>query len=144
MEKDIVLSKIKGGLKKDGLAGDFVAPGMHLLIDFWGCANMQDEHGIGQALRRAAADAGATVLDVHLHSFGEQSGITGVATLAESHISIHTWPEIDYVALDVFVCGSCNAYKALDALVDYFQPARQQLTAHERGVPNAAEARAIA
>ena len=139
MEKDIVLSKIKGGL-----TGDFVAPGMHLLIDFWGCANMQDEQGIGQALRRAAADAGATVLDVHLHSFGEQSGITGVATLAESHISIHTWPEIDYVALDVFVCGSCNAYKALDALVDYFQPVRQQLTAHERGVPAIAEARATA
>ncbi len=139
MEKDIVLSKIKGGLKDD-----FVAPGMHLLIDFWGCSHMQDEQGIGQALRRAAAACGATVLDVHLHSFGEQSGITGVATLAESHISIHTWPEIDYVALDVFVCGSCNAYKALDVLAEYFQPARQQLTAHERGVPNIAETRAIA
>lgn len=129
MEKDLVLSKIKSRL-----TGDFIAPGLHLLIDFWGCKNMQDEAGIGDTLRSAAKACGATVLDVHLHSFGEQSGVTGVATLAESHISIHTWPEIDYVALDVFVCGSCNAYKALEVLEGYFQPARQQLSVHERGL----------
>lgn len=128
MEKDIVLSKVNDG---------FVAPGQHLLIDFWGCANMQNEQGIAQALRDAAAACGATVLGVHLHSFGDAAGVTGVATLAESHISIHTWPEIDYVALDVFVCGSCNAQKALDALAAYFNPARQQVSAHQRGLPPA-------
>ncbi len=129
MEKDIVLSKINSRL-----TGDFIAPGLHLLIDFWGCSNMQNEAGIGSTLRGAAEACGATVLDVHLHSFGDGSGITGVATLAESHISIHTWPEIDYVALDVFVCGACNAYKALEVLEKFFTPARQQLSVHERGL----------
>ena len=139
MEKDIALSKINSRL-----TGDFVAPGMHLLIDFWGCKNMQDETGIGTTLRKAAEACGATVLDVHLHSFGEQSGVTGVATLAESHISIHTWPEIDYVALDVFVCGTCNAYKALEVLEGFFTPARQQLSVHERGIPVKEGAKATA
>lgn len=130
MEKDIILSKIQSRLS-DG----FVAPGLHLLIDYWGCANMQDETGIGATLRAAAEACGATVLDVHLHSFGDKAGITGVATLAESHISIHTWPEIDYVALDVFVCGTCDAFKALEVLEQYFTPSRQQLSVHERGLP---------
>lgn len=138
MEKDIALSKIQSRV-----TDDFVAPGLHLLIDYWGCKNMQDENGIGETLRKAAEACGATVLDVHLHSFGEQSGVTGVATLAELHISIHTWPEIDYVALDVFVCGSCNAYKALDVLEDFFKPVKQQLSVHERGLPEGKRAKAI-
>ena len=138
MEKDIALSKIESRL-----TGDFVAPGLHLLIDYWGCKNMQHEQGIGATLRKAAEACGATVLDVHLHSFGEHSGVTGVATLAESHISIHTWPEIDYVALDVFVCGTCNAYKALDVLGDFFKPAKHQVSVHERGLPAGKGAKAI-
>jgi len=132
MEDDTVLSKLEKSLTKD-----FVAPGLHLLIDFWGCRNMQDETGIGETLRRAAEAAGAMVLDIQLHTFGEKSGVTGVALLAESHISIHTWPEIDYVALDVFVCGTCNAYKSLDVLAEFFAPQRQQVSVHERGVLDA-------
>ena len=112
---------------------DYVAPGLHLLIDFWGAKHAQDIVSIEQAMRAAAAACGATVLDVMLHSFGPQSGVTGVAILAESHISIHTWPETDYMALDVFVCGACDAQKAADALVKYFRPVKHDITAHRRG-----------
>lgn len=138
MEKNSALSKHESGVTEG-----FVAPGLHLLIDFWGCANMQDEEGIGRTLRDAAAACGATVLDVHLHTFGEKGGVTGVATLAESHISIHTWPEIDYVALDVFVCGACRPWAALEVLEDFFRPARREIGAHERGIAKKAEERAI-
>ena len=112
----------------------YVAPGQHLLIDFWGAKHAQDIKAIEQAMRAAAASCGATVLDVMLHSFGEHSGVTGVAILAESHISIHTWPETDYMALDVFVCGTCDAHKAADTLVKYFRPAKHDITAHRRGM----------
>lgn len=126
MEKNSAVSK--------GVTGDYVAPGLHLLIDFWGAKHAQDVKAVEQAMRAAASACGATVLDVMLHSFGPQSGVTGVAILAESHISIHTWPETDYMALDVFVCGSCDAQKAADELVKYFQPERHKISAHNRGI----------
>lgn len=110
-----------------------VAPGMHLLIDFWGARHLTDAGRIETAMREAAEACGATVLNVMLHSFGEGSGITGVAMLAESHISIHTWPETDYAALDVFVCGGCDATLALDVLRRHFQPVRERATPHLRG-----------
>ena len=115
-----------------------VAPGMHLLLDFWGCQHLRDLQGIAEILRKAAAACGAKVLDVNLHSFGDTAGVTGVAVLAESHISIHTWPEIDYVALDIFVCGHCDANKAADVLAEYFTPQRQNIAAHRRGLQPAA------
>lgn len=139
MEDDFVLPKAAQGMNSDT-----VPPGLHLLIDFWGCRNMQDVAGIERAMRQAAADCGATVLDVQLHSFGVDAGVTGVATLAESHISIHTWPEIDYVALDVFVCGACDAHRALDALTEFFRPLRQNVVAHQRGLMPALQGKAIA
>ena len=81
----------------------YATPGLHLLIDFWGASHLQNSELIEQTMRDAAAACGATVLDVKLHSFGTDAGITGVAILAESHISIHTWPETGYIALDVFM-----------------------------------------
>ena len=119
-------------------AGDsYVAPGLHLLLDFWGAKHAQDIDAIEQAMRAAASACGATVLDVMLHSFGPQSGVTGVAILAESHISIHTWPETDYMALDVFVCGTCDAQKAADTLVKHLHPIQYSTIRFERGIDRA-------
>lgn len=61
-----------------------------------------------------AKKSGATVLSDHFHHFGEGYGITGVIVLAESHISIHTWPEKNYAAIDVFMCGTCDPEVAVD------------------------------
>jgi len=110
-----------------------VAPGLHLLIDFWNAKHLQDQAHIENALNAAAQACGATVLGLYLHSFGENAGITGVAVLAESHISIHTWPEINYIALDVFMCGSANAHQAVPILRNFFEPKRMRVTEQLRG-----------
>lgn len=79
--------------------------GTHLLIDLFGCTGLDDIDRVETTLRDTVAAAGATLLELHLHSFGVGQGVTGVAMLAESHISIHTWPERDYAAADIFLCG---------------------------------------
>ncbi len=79
--------------------------GRHLIADLTGGTGLGDLALVEQALRAAAAAAKARVLGVHLHHFGEGHGVTGVALLAESHISIHTWPETGDTAVDLFICG---------------------------------------
>jgi S-adenosylmethionine decarboxylase len=111
----------------------FASPGLHLLIDFWDAKHLQDASLIERAMRDAATACGATVLEIKLHSFGENAGITGVAILAESHISIHTWPEINYIALDVFVCGTCDPHQALTVLRSAFKPKKENVSEHHRG-----------
>lgn len=99
--------------------------GLHVLADFHGCtARLDDIDLVERALTEAASIAGATVLDLKLHHFGEGEGVTGVALLAESHMSIHTWPERDYAALDLFLCGARHDIDgALDHLAKAFGPA---------------------
>ncbi|MDB5696005.1 MAG: S-adenosylmethionine decarboxylase [Sphingomonas bacterium] len=80
--------------------------GTHLLADLSGCKGLDELERVDTALREAVAAASATLIDVRLHHFGAGQGVTGVALLAESHISIHTWPEHDYAAVDIFLCGS--------------------------------------
>lgn len=109
------------------------APGKHALLDFHGAKHLNDIGYIEKALRKAAQSCGATVLDVNLHSFGEDAGVTGVALLAESHISIHTWPEINFIALDIFMCGSCDAALAIEPLKEMFQPERTNIKEVMRG-----------
>ena len=83
-------------------------PGRHVLADFHGvaAAGLSDAAALERQLLAAADAAGARVLSAHFHHFGEGAGVTGVVMLSESHISIHTWPEHGYAALDVFMCGA--------------------------------------
>src|SRR5262245_36856448 len=73
--------------------------GAHLIIDLYGATRLDDIEHIETTLRRCVEAASATLLHIHLHRF-EPNGVSGVAVLAESHISIHTWPEAGYAALD--------------------------------------------
>ncbi len=109
------------------------APGKHVLLDFSGAKHLTDVAYIEKALRKAAETCKATVLDVNLHSFGAKGGVTGVALLAESHISIHTWPEMDFIALDIFMCGACDATLAIEPLKDMFQPSSMHIKEVMRG-----------
>ena len=72
-------------------------------------------------------------LHIHLHYFTPNGGISGVAVLAESHISVHTWPEKNYAAFDVFMCGDSNPHKAIEILSRYFQPKRSEVIEERRG-----------
>jgi S-adenosylmethionine decarboxylase len=91
--------------------------GCHLLADLHGASHLDDLERVEASLRAAADAAGATVIDVRLHHFGDGHGVTGVALLAESHISIHTWPERAYAAIDIFVCGKTNNADAALAVI---------------------------
>jgi S-adenosylmethionine decarboxylase len=113
-----------------------VAPkylGLHILAEFWGCSHIDDPVRIENALIDSAKAAGASILHVNLHHFGKGLGVTGVLMLAESHISIHSWPELGYAALDVFICGKGDAHGAIASLKSSFKPTEFSLTEHMRG-----------
>ena len=80
--------------------------GRHLLVELHGCEarHLADPARVERAMVRAAEQAGATILGRHFHRF-EPHGVSGVVVIAESHLSIHTWPEHAYAAADVFTCG---------------------------------------
>lgn len=107
-------------------------PGLHLLIDHFGGRGLTDPQMLRDALTGAAHAAGATILSCELHGF-EGGGITGVVLLAESHITIHTWPERDYAAIDIFMCGNADPHRAAAHLEQALTPARTTITAHQRG-----------
>ena len=96
--------------------------------------NLADVAGIENALLEGARKAGATVLHSYMHPFGEGMGVSGVVVLAESHISIHTWPERGYAAIDLFMCGKCDPYKAIPALKAAFAPNGIQVAESKRGL----------
>lgn len=108
--------------------------GQHLIIDLWGCKNLDNLEIVKSALIDAVAEIGATLLNIDLHHFSQNGGISGVAVLAESHMSIHTWPENGYAALDVFVCGDCKPYKSIPILRRAFQPDNIQVSEMKRGL----------
>jgi S-adenosylmethionine decarboxylase len=108
--------------------------GTHLIIDLWQASSLDDIEVVKAALRDAAEAAGATLLNIDLHCFTPNGGITGVAVLAESHISIHTWPECAYAAVDVFMCGDAQPHKAIEVLRRAFLPRMLTLSEHRRGV----------
>ncbi|MFM7453914.1 MAG: adenosylmethionine decarboxylase [Cyanobium sp.] len=80
--------------------------GKHCILELYACdsARLDDEAFLRDTITAAAKRAGATLLNLITHRF-EPQGVTGLALLAESHISIHTWPESGYAAVDVFTCG---------------------------------------
>lgn len=117
-------------VRKDGRA----YAGSHVLIDFWGASNLTEPELIEMTLREAAEACGASMLHAHVHEFSSNGGISGIAVLAESHISIHTWPELDFAAFDIFMCGNCAPERALPVLRRVFRPQRERVDEHWRGL----------
>ena len=107
--------------------------GKHLLIDLKGGTRFDDLDFIEKTLRECIDVTGATLLHIHLHHFTPYGGVSGVAVLAESHISIHTWPEENFAALDVFMCGDTQPEKAVDVLRNAFQPQEVDVQTVRRG-----------
>jgi S-adenosylmethionine decarboxylase len=108
--------------------------GTHLIVDLWGASCLDDLELVERTLREATKAAGATLLKMDLHAFAPTGGITGVAILAESHISIHTWPERSYAAIDLFMCGDATPHKAIEIIRAAFSPETVTLLEHKRGL----------
>ena len=94
--------------------------GTHLIIDLVGAKWLDDVGYMERVMRRCVEACGATLLHIHLHHFTPNGGVSGVAVLAESHISVHTWPERDYAAFDVFMCGEAEPQRAVAILKEAF------------------------
>lgn len=92
--------------------------GTHLLLEYWGCDQiaLSSPRRVEEAMLEAAKATGATVLKHFFQQFETEgegpSGISGVVVIAESHLSIHTWPERGYAAVDAYTCGDCNPSRA--------------------------------
>lgn len=117
-------------IQRDGI----VYAGSHLIIDFWGARRLDDLQLMESALRDCVRKSQATLLHIHLHHFTPSGGISGVAVLAESHISVHSWPEREYAAFDVFMCGNAKPEESISVLMRAFTPRRINVTECLRGV----------
>jgi len=106
--------------------------GVHLIVDLHGAKRLNDIDHIQATLRRCIEASRATLLHIHLHHF-QPSGVSGVAVLAESHISIHTWPEAGYAALDIFMCGSAEPDNCIPVLREAFAAKRVEVNEILRG-----------
>lgn len=107
--------------------------GTHLIIDLIGASRLDDIDHIEQALKRCVEVSGATLLHIHLHHFTPNGGVSGVAVLSESHISIHSWPEANYAALDVFMCGEAQPLNSIEVLREAFTPSDIRVDEIHRG-----------
>lgn len=111
--------------------------GTHEIIEYYDCSpeKLKDKDYIGKKLSRIAGDCGATVLGGDFHKFDGGEGVTGVLMLAESHISIHTWPEYGYAAVDVFMCGDADPSEAIIPIKKVFDSERMETMTMDRGIP---------
>ena len=109
--------------------------GLHLLLELKECNPqlLDDLSYVRSSLIRAAEDVGAHIVGESFHRFTPQ-GVTGILSIAESHISIHTWPEYGYAAADIFTCGdSFQPRQAADALIELFESRDSEVYEFERG-----------
>src|SRR5215218_846708 len=105
-----------------------------MICEFWGATNLSNAEHTERALLRAVAAGKATLVKTVVHQFTPH-GVSGVAVLAESHLSVHTWPDLGYAAIDYFTCGNHVDMEAiLAALRDVYQPARVETRELARGV----------
>jgi len=111
------------------------ALGKHLLLELNDCDKsiLNDIDSLREILLSAADECGATVLGNSFHHFQPQ-GVSGVVIIAESHISIHTWPEYGFAAADIFTCGTTvKPEKAADVIVERLKPKTHSVVQVLRG-----------
>ncbi len=116
-------------IERDGVS----CAGAHYIIDLYGASRLDDIEHVRRTLLQCVDAAGATLLHIHLHPFEPNGGISGVAVLSESHISIHSWPERDYAALDVFMCGDAKPERCVPVLEQAFRAERVEVAELLRG-----------
>jgi S-adenosylmethionine decarboxylase len=110
--------------------------GRHLLADAWGAPSgvLDDVERVRKAAEAGAKAAGATLVNVTVHQFSPQ-GVTAVATLAESHLALHTWPEYGFFGLDIFLCGEGEAEAAVEVVREMLEATDVRLHSLVRSMP---------
>lgn len=112
------------------------ALGTHLLVELRDCNPeiLKDLNRVKEALVSAAKEARATIIDVSFHEFNP-FGISGMVVIAESHLSIHTWPEYAYAAVDIFTCGDAIKPEiAAYYLISQFESRNPSIVEMKRGI----------
>ena len=111
------------------------ALGQHSLFDFHGCAaeSLRATEHLREEMLRAVRSAGGTIVNDTFHTFNPH-GVSGVIVIAESHVTLHTWPEFGYAAVDVFSCGVTLRHEMIrDHLARILQAKRVEQRAFPRG-----------
>lgn len=108
--------------------------GIHLVVELWKAKNLISIPKIRTILIDSVNACGATLLKIELHKYSPSGGISGIAIIQESHISIHSWPEYQYAAVDIFVCGDVNPYRAMPILTEGFKTKDVQVMEIKRGL----------
>jgi len=112
------------------------ALGTHLLVELRDCnpAILKNLEEVRDALVSAAKEAKATIVDISFHEFNP-FGISGMVVIAESHLSIHTWPEYGYAAVDIFTCGDViKPEVAASSIIERFQCKSPSMVELKRGI----------
>ena len=114
--------------------------GKHLILDAWRVSSdlLNDPERVQDALEKAVESCGATLVNLSVHQFSPY-GVTATATLAESHIAIHTWPEHGYFGADLFFCGAGAPERAVETLIELFEPKEVKVRRLNRGIRPALE-----
>lgn len=107
--------------------------GEHFLIDLFGVKELDCIKKMEKVFREAVQAAGANLLHIHMHHFGPGAGVSGVAVLSESHISVHTWPERGYAAFDIFMCGQSQPELAVSVIKLAFPAEEIEVRRYYRG-----------
>ncbi len=113
--------------------GDQTFAGMHITVDLYEAENLDNIDYIEAVMLECVQQCGATLLHIHLHHFTPNDGVTGVAVLAESHISVHTWPERNFAAFDIFMCGESKPELAIEILEKRFNSRAPKVNMLRRG-----------
>jgi S-adenosylmethionine decarboxylase len=109
------------------------AIGRHIILEMWGCQNLDSVDIAERALRDMVSALDVNLLDLKVYPFSPV-GVTGMAIVSESHLVIHTWPEYGYAAVDVFTCGAPrDPQEAVKVLRQHYQPERIGVMEINRG-----------
>jgi len=107
--------------------------GLHITVDLYDASRLDDIDYIEDVIKECVDTCGANLLHIHLHHFTPTYGVTGVAVLSESHISVHTWPETNFAAFDIFMCGRANPELSVDILKQRFSAQKVVVNNLRRG-----------
>jgi S-adenosylmethionine decarboxylase proenzyme len=111
--------------------------GRHVIGELYGCdpASLRDLEGIVETVRRAAKEAGATIVGDFANRYDKGEGVSYILVVKESHISVHTWPELGYAAVDIYTCGEhVDPWKAFDVIAESLNPKTVSVMEIKRGL----------